>query len=89
MSGSPSTCPSARVWTGLLSGLGGARASRVACLTVFAHELGHHLLRVRGQQSGDLAADELAAWDRAHEIARKHGLLGPLHGPAPRAAHLP
>ena len=54
--------------------LGGAGATEKVALSVLAHELGHHLLMLRGQDPYEKTLGEEAAWALAHELAERHGL---------------
>lgn len=54
--------------------LGAAGGTKDDCITAFLHELGHAVVYMRGQQSKDSVAAELAAWNAAQALAQEHGL---------------
>lgn len=62
----------------------GAVGSPVDVCTALLHELGHHLLTVRGQHSSWTLRGEIQAWDIAHQLAAEHRL--PLNSRVRRTA---
>ena len=53
--------------------VGGAGEPIDVC-SALLHELGHHILTVRGQHSSQAIPREVAAWEIAHELAAKYRL---------------
>ena len=54
--------------------LGGASATETIGLSIFAHELAHHVLVKRGQEPSDLVLLERRTWEIAAELAAQFNL---------------